>query len=613
MAKISFTSPAPTLNFGIIGNCKSAALINEDSSIDWCCLPQFDSPSVFGKVIDENIGGHFKIECDTSYHITQTYIKNTAILCTRFENDDNAFEVLDFMPRFQKDNGSYHAPPELSRILRHVKGKPSCRIIYNPKLEYAHGETKSYVKKNFIVSIVDDVNYDTLFLYSNLDYEAILAGTEMSITGEHFMTISYNEKLNAPSLENSLLTFEKTKVYWLNWCHKTPSFSNYNDQILRSAMTLKLLTFEKTGAVLAAATTSLPETIGEVRNWDYRFCWIRDASMVIKVIAKLGHVQIVKNFIRYIIDLIPDKNEKLQIMYGISGEKILTEKTLDHLDGFKGSKPVRVGNAAYVQKQNDIYGILMDVIHYQMEQFSDKKDEYEELWSIVKSIVWVVKNNWKLADKGIWEFRHEDRHFTFSKLLCWVAVDRAIKISALVHADKSVEKWETLRDEIYDDIMEHAWSETKQAFTQSYHSEHLDASVLLMEYYGFIDAKNPKFVKTVKAIESELMHEGLLYRYKNEDDFGLPSSSFTVCTFWFINSLFKIGEEEKSKKLFDELLSYSNHLGLFSEDIDFSSKQLLGNFPQAYSHLALIDNALNFNETTTAGKMPKPSLKLKVS
>jgi GH15 family glucan-1,4-alpha-glucosidase len=417
----------------------------------------------------------------------------------------------------------------------------------------------------------------------------------MKISGEHFITISYNEKLSVPTLENSLLALEKTKVYWLNWCHKTPSFDHYNDHILRSAMTLKLLTFEKTGAVLAAATTSLPETIGEVRNWDYRFCWIRDASMVIKVIAKLGHVQIVKNFIRYIIDLIPDKNEKLQIMYGISGEKTLTEETLDHLAGYKGSKPVRVGNAAYVQKQNDIYGILMDVIHYQMEQFTDKNDEYEELWSIVKSIVWVVKHNWKLADKGIWEFRHEDRHFTFSKLLCWVAADRAIKIAALINEEKSVEKWEALRDEIYVDIMENAWSETKQAFTQSYQSEHLDASVLLMEYYGFIDAKNPKFVKTVKAIEAELMHEGLLYRYKNKDDFGLPSSSFTVCTFWFINSLYKIGEEEKSKKLFDELLSYSNHLGLFSEDIDFSSKQLLGNFPQAYSHLALIDNALNFN------------------
>ncbi len=360
-------------------------------------------------------------------------------------------------------------------------------------------------------------------------------------------------------------------------------------------MTLKQLTFEKTGAVLAAATTSLPETIGEVRNWDYRFCWIRDASMVIKVIAKLGHTQIVKNFIRYIIDLIPDKNEKLQIMYGINGEKTLTEEILDHLDGYKGSRPVRIGNAAFSQKQNDIYGILMDVIHYQIENYKEDDDKHEELWTIVKSVVYVVKNNWRSADKGIWEFRQEDRHFTFSKLLCWVAVDRAIKISNLIQGGKSVQKWSVLRDEIREDIMVNAWNEEKQAFTQSYQSEHLDASVLLMEYYGFIEGKDPKYIKTVKAIEKDLMHDGLLFRYKNEDDFGLPSSSFTVCTFWFINSLFQIGEREKSKQLFDELLSYSNHLGLFSEDLDFKTKELLGNFPQAYSHLALIDNALNFN------------------
>ena len=595
MVKNRLASHHLTLNYGIIGNCKSAALINEDSSIDWCCLPQFDSPSVFGKIIDKNIGGHFKIECDNSYTITQTYIKNTAILSTRFESDSHAFEVVDFMPRFLKDDGNYHAPPELVRLLRPLKGKPKCKIIYDPKLEYALGDTKSYAKKNYIVSVVDDKHYDTLFLYSDIDQDAILHTKEIALTEDHFISVSYNEKLGVTNLESVLLAFEKTKVYWLNWCHKTPSFEQYNEPVLRSAMTLKLLTFEKTGAVLAAATTSLPETIGEVRNWDYRFCWIRDASMVIKVIAKLGHVQIVKNFIQYIIDLIPDKNEKLQIMYGINGEKNLTEKTLDHLDGYEGSKPVRIGNAAYVQKQNDIYGILMDVIHYQIEKFDDKNEEHEALWSIVKSTVWVVKNNWKLADKGIWEFRHEDRHFTFSKLLCWVAVDRAIKISALIQAKKPLEKWIALRDEIHTDIMKNAWNEKKQAFTQSYHSEHLDASVLLMEYYGFIDAKDDKFVKTVKAIETELMHEGLLFRYKNEDDFGLPSSSFTVCTFWFINSLYKIGEEEKSKQLFDELLSYSNHLGLFSEDIDFSSKQLLGNFPQAYSHLALIDVAMNFN------------------
>jgi GH15 family glucan-1,4-alpha-glucosidase len=462
-------------------------------------------------------------------------------------------------------------------------------------LEYAVGETKNFVKPHFLVSVVDDKNYDTLFLYTDLDKNAMLNGTELTLTKDHFMSVSYNEKIHIPTLEHTCYEFERTKVYWLNWCHKTPSFKHYNEEILRSAMTLKLLTFEKTGAVLAAATTSLPETIGEVRNWDYRFCWIRDASMVIKVIAKLGHNQIVKNFIRYIIDLVPDKNEKLQIMYGISGEKTLTEETLAHLDGYQGSKPVRVGNAAYVQKQNDIYGILMDVIQYQIESYTQDDEKHEELWTIVKSIVWVVRKNWQLADKGIWEFRHEDRHFTFSKLLCWVAVDRAIKISKLIEGGKSATKWESLREEIHNDIMNNAWNKEKQAFTQSYQSEHLDASVLLMEYYGFIEGKDPKYVKTVKAIEKELMHEGLLYRYKNEDDFGLPSSSFTVCTFWFINSLYKIGEEENAKMLFDKLLGYSNHLGLFSEDIDFSSKRLLGNFPQAYSHLALIDNALNFN------------------
>ena len=596
MTKNPSIAHTTTFNLGIIGNCKSAALINEDSSINWCCLPQFDSPSVFGKILDDAKGGEFKIVCDDSYSITQSYINNTSILCTRFESDSHAFEVHDFMTRYQKDNGTFHAPPELTRMFRWIKGTPSFKVIYDPKLEYALGITKNYVKKNFIVSVVDDQNYDTIFLYTDFDKNALLAGDTINLFGDHFISISYNEKLNLPSLENSLLAYEKTKVYWLNWCHKTPSFENYNPQILRSAMTLKLLTFEKTGAVLAAATTSLPETIGEVRNWDYRFCWIRDASMVIKVFAKLGHVQIVKNFIQYIIDLIPDKNEKLQIMYGINGEKILTEQTLDHLDGYMGSKPVRIGNAAYFQKQNDIYGILMDVIHYQIERFSDQNDEHEELWSIVKSIVWTVKNNWKLADKGIWEFRGEDKHFTFSKLLCWVAVDRAIKVAELINIDKSIEKWTLLRDEICKDIIQHAWNEKKQAFTQSYQSEYLDASVLLMEYYGFVDSKDPKFIQTVKAIEKELMHEGLLYRYKNQDDFGLPSSSFTVCTFWFINSLYKIGQKEKSKKLFDEVLSYGNHLELFSEDIDFSSKRLLGNFPQAYSHLALIDAAMNFNQ-----------------
>ena len=583
------------LNYGIIGNCKSSALINVDSSIDWCCLPQFDSSAVFCKIIDEKIGGNFKIEVDKSYVITQHYINNTAILKTKFRNNENEFEVLDFMTRFKLDDQNFYNPPELQRIIRPLKGIPKIKVLYNPTLEYANGKTKTYEKEDFIVSVFEEASYETLFLYTNIEKNKILKNIEFELTTPVYLNLSYNEKIDVPTLTKSNLELEKTKEYWLNWCKKGPKYSLYNDEVKRSAITLKLLTFEKTGAVLAAATTSIPETIGEVRNWDYRFCWIRDASMVIKIIAKLGHERIVKNFIDFIVNLIPNKNEKLQIMYGIDGQKNLTEKKLDHLSGYKNSKPVRVGNAAYIQKQNDIYGILVDVIHFQIEKFKEENYKYEQLWSIVKSVVWVVEKNWKKPDKGIWEFRNEDQHFTFSKLLCWVAIDRAIKISNLIKKGRKTDKWIPLRDEIKNDILSNAWNPKIKAFSQSYGSDFLDASVLLMESYGFIESKDPKYIDTVKAIEKELLYDGLLFRYKNNDDFGEPKSSFTVCTFWYINSLFKIGEETKAKRLFDQLLSNSNHLGLFSEDLDFKTKKMLGNFPQAYSHLALIETAMNFN------------------
>ena len=583
------------LNYGIIGNCKSSALINEDSSIDWCCLPQFDSSAIFCKIIDNHIGGSFKIEADESYIITQQYINNTAIVRTNFKNEKNEFEVLDFMTRYKLDDQNFYSPPEIQRLINPITGLPKIKVLYNPTLEYANGKTKTYEKEDFIVSVFDEASYETLFLYTDIEKKKILENKEFELSKSVYLNLSYNEKIDLPSLSKSEEELKKTQEYWLNWCKKSPSFKLYNKEITRSSITLKLLTFEKTGAVLAAATTSIPETIGEVRNWDYRFCWIRDASMVIKIIAKLGHQRIVKNFIDFIVNLIPNKNEKLQIMYGIDGQKTLTEKILKHLSGYKNSKPVRIGNAAYIQKQNDIYGILVDAIHFQIEKFKDISYKHEQLWSIVKSVVWVVEKNWKKPDKGIWEFRNEDQHFTFSKLLCWVAIDRAIKISNLIKNGRKSEKWKILREEIKNDIHLNAWNPKIKAFTQSYGSDFLDASVLLMESYGFIDCKDPKYVDTVKAIERELLFDGLLFRYKNNDDFGEPKSSFTVCTFWYINSLFKIGEEKKAKNLFDQLLSNSNHMGLFSEDLDFKTKKMLGNFPQAYSHLALIETAMNFN------------------
>ncbi|MAU16343.1 MAG: glycoside hydrolase [Muricauda sp.] len=583
------------LNYGIIGNCRSAALISKEGSIDWCCLPQFDSTSVFAKLLDEQKGGSFEILPIGNYEIHQEYYNRTAILVTRYSEGENVFEVHDFMPRHHKMNGKYMAPPEIIRYIKYVSGSPKVHFKYDPKLEYAVGETLHYIKEDFIASLTHENKYDTLFLYTSFDKNHILEHKEITLWEDGYFLICYNEKILEPTTQKIALELERTKVYWMDWVDKTPTYKKFNEEIIRSAITLKMLTYDKTGAVLAAATTSLPETIGEVRNWDYRFCWIRDASMVIKVVSELGHKNSAKRFLQFIIDLMPDKDEKLQIMYGINKEKKLTEITLDHLEGYKGSKPVRVGNAAYMQKQNDIYGILMDVIYEQLSSFSNDEENGEELWNITKGIVWIVGKHWQEPDKGIWEFRGEDKHFTFSKVLCWVAIDRAIKVAKMFGKTRKLERWTALEQEIKDDIHKNAWNNDINAFVQCYGSRHLDASVLLMEPYGFIHARDPKYVSTVKAIEEGLSNDGLLYRYKNEDDFGLPSSSFTICTFWFINALFKIGEEEKALEHFERLLGYSNHLGLFSEDIDFKTKRLLGNFPQAYSHLALIECAINFS------------------
>lgn len=585
------------LDYGIIGNCKSAALISKTGSLDWCCLPNFDSSAVFAKILDEEKGGSFEFLVGEDYEITQEYLWETNILSTLFDNGTDAFQLIDFMPRYAREEESFYAPPDIIRFLRTTRGKPKFRVKYDPKLDFARESTYNENKGNYIKSFTKEGKYDSLYFYSNLDLEDILEQREIALTSNAYFLVGYHEKLVTQSLDRSYLKFQRTKTYWMNWSERTTRYSHYSNEIMRSALVLKALSYEKSGAVLAAATTSIPETIGEERNWDYRFCWIRDASMVIKVMAGLGHIKSAKGFLQFVIDIIPHKDEKIQIMYGINGEKELTEHILDHLSGYKNSKPVRTGNAAYIQKQNDIYGILMEVIYQQFLQFETSLENAEELWTVVRGIVDIVEENWKKPDKGIWELRTEERHFVFSKLLCWVAVDRAIKIGSVLRLGINDSHWKALRTEIYNDIYENGWNDEVQAYTQFYGSKDLDASTLLMEQYGFIEASDSRFISTVKATEKELCKDGLMYRYKNQDDFGLPSSSFTICTFWLINSLFKIGEVEKSRQMFDQLLSYSNHLGLFSEDIDFKTKRLLGNFPQAYSHLALIETAANFSKS----------------
>ncbi len=580
------------LDYGIIGNCRSSALISRYGSIEWLCLPHFNSSSVFAHILDKERGGSLQIFVNEEYSIQQQYLKNTNVLVTRFVDGVNSFEVLDFMPRYRNEDQIVYNPPDVIRYFRYLSGRPSFRLQYDPRLEYGENRTYTLLENDYIKSFTKKGPYDSLYFYSDFDLQKILSSEELELTHDQFILLSYHQKILPQTTERSYLKLQRTEVYWLNWSEKTTRYVKYGAEISRSALALKLLSYDKSGAVLAAVTTSLPETIGEERNWDYRFCWIRDASMVVRVMSDLGHPNVAQRFIRFLLSQISDKDEKIRIMYGIDGESRLTEKILRHLDGYEGSKPVRIGNDAYRQKQNDIYGILMDVIFQQFNMFKTSLQHSEALWTIVRNIVNTVERNWRKPDRGIWEIRNDNKHFTFSKVLCWVAIDRAIKVAGLINMDYVIADWTKLKNIIKDDVLKFAWNNEVGAFGQFYGSKDMDAANLLMEPLGFIDAADPRYVATVKETGTQLQRNGLMYRYRNRDDFGEPSSSFTICTFWYITALYKTGERNKATALFNKLLSYSNHVGLLSEDIDFETKRLLGNFPQAYSHLALIETAI---------------------
>lgn len=596
MLNTNKVNPLKGLNYGVIGNGSTAALISHRGSIDYCCFPFFNSPGIFAQLLDKEKGGNFAIRCSDDYAISQKYIKNTNIIMTSFRSEEGDFDVLDFMPRHRGAHGEYHNPSEIIRYIRVKKGTPKFRVEYNPALGFAQHPTKNTAHRGFIKSVTSQGNYESMYLYSSFDFQDILEGQEITLTQNGFFLLSYNQKLLPVDQESIYLEYSRTKVYWLEWTKRTVSFQAYGDEIIRSALVLKLLSFQKTGSIIAAVTNGLPETAGEERNWDYRFCWIRDASMTIQILFSLRHINGAKRFLKFIIDAIPYKDEKVQIMYGIRGEKELTEKSLDWLAGYKDSRPVRVGNAAYFQKQNDIYGVLLDVIYQNFQYFGNEVENAEELWTITRSLVRNVERHWHEADMGIWEFRSQKKHFVFSKVLCWVALDRGTKIAQVLGMEEYASEWQNMADEIKKDIHEKGWKEDRGAFTQAYEGDALDAANLLMANYGFIDPMDPRYVSTVKQTQKELCKNGLMFRYINQDDFGLPKSSFTVCTFWMIKALYLIGERKEARHCFDALLKEANHLGLYSEDMDFETKELLGNFPQGYSHLALIDTAITLGQ-----------------
>jgi len=585
------------LDYGIIGNCKSAALIDRYGSIDWCCLPDFDSSSIFARILDSQKGGSFRIEPVGEYKIDQKYIDKTNILVTKFTGAENAFEVIDFMPRYRTEDGSYHCPPDVIRYVRHISGRPKVRFIFEPKPAYAQYGTRVEVTDEFIKHLTVKGPYESIYLYTDLPFKEVVDSAPLYIEQDCFLVLSYNQKLFKPDFNWVQLEFERTKVYWLGWVAKTKVFTPYQKQVERSSLVLKLLAYQKTGAILAAVTTSIPETIGDVRNWDYRYCWIRDASMTINTLTKMGHYNVAKRFLQFILDIVPYKDERIQILYSINHRRRLTERELTWLEGYENSKPVRVGNAAVKQKQNDIYGVLLDAIYQSLIVFHHTLNNKDDIWTVVRTLARHVRNNWKKLDSSIWEFRTEQKHFTFSKILCWVAMDRAARIAVFFEKKNDATSFAYLRDQIRTDILKKGCDPVTGALTQFYGSSSMDAANLLAQQYGFLSSKDPVYINTVQHTFETLCKDGLMYRYTTPDDFGLPKSSFTVCTFWMIKSLYLTGQEEKAIEMFENVLQCSNHVGLFSEDIDFSSKRLLGNFPQGYSHIALIDTALTISKS----------------
>lgn len=589
------------LQYGLIGNCKTAALIGKRGNLDWMCYPDFDSKSIFAKILDETKGGSFEIIPDKKCTYKQKYIPNTNILETIVTCTDYEFRIIDFFPRYKKilpnnKKGTFKIN-KLIRIIEPLKGKPRIKVLFNPRLNYALDSTSLVSEKDYIKIKSDS---EELKLSTNFSYEKILEPDFLEIKTRKYFVLG--KKNGEYHIKRCLNLFNATKKYWKKWVGTLFIPEENREHIIRSALVLKLLTYSETGAIIAAPTTSIPEEVGVERTWDYRYCWVRDAAFCAAAFKKIGRDYEAKSLMEFIINN-AIKNDFLQPLYGIRGETKIKEYLLWHLEGFHKTKPVRVGNAAYNQIQMDIYGELIDIMYLYYVYFEYEKKLTKKYWRFLQYVVNQIKFNWERKDSGIWEFREIYEHFTFSKLMCYVGVDRAIKIAQHFGKEENLNDWIELREEIRKDILVNGYNKEACAFTIYYGAKTLDASLLLLTYYEFLETTDPRIINTVKRIYENLLHNGyLVKRYSMEDDFGKSKSAFTICSFWLVSALYNIGEKEKATYIYKKLIKNSNPLGLYSEDIDIETKKLIGNFPQGYTHISLINTSLLLSEWSTQYK-----------
>jgi GH15 family glucan-1,4-alpha-glucosidase len=588
---------------------RTAALVGLDGAIDWCCLPRFDSGSIFGALLDPERGGTWSIRPVEAWTSTQRYLPRTNILETVFTTASGAsVSVTDFMP-VGAGGRSLGRQPEIFRRIRGLRGSTSMRVVFMPRFEYGARTTRLELMGPgvFATDRLDQVLTvaSAPRLPWTVEQSMATATFEVGRADEHWLVLRYDDddmhQVDPTECEERLAS---TEGYWHQWSAAVNYRGPYRSMVKRSALLLKLLTFSESGAIIAAPTTSVPETIGGSRNWDYRFVWLRDAAFTLAALHAVGHRAEADAFMRFLKRVCRHEGGgHLQIMYGVDGRRDLVERQLEHLSGYCESRPVRVGNGAVGQLQLDVYGEVMETADLWRQHHSMT----EGTWRVLRGLVDWVSDNWQLPDSSIWEVRGETRHYVFSKVMSWVALDRGVSMAEELGLEGNVAHWKAQRERLFAEIMTRGWSEAKQSFVQAYDEDALDAAALAIPMVRFLPWDDPRVKSTVRAVARELTSADgeLVYRYRNPDGLEGDEGAFSICTFWLAHALAMTGEPERAKRVVERMLRHANHVGLFSEEIDPHTGEFLGNFPQAFTHIALINCAVALQQVSKPSRAAK--------
>ena len=584
----------PIGDYGLIGDRHAAALVSKSGSIDWSPMPRFDSPSIFGAILDSEKGGRFAITPTGSFTSTQRYLPDTNVLETTFQTDTGVATLIDFMPAFEDPAGALIVSHSIVRVIRSTGGIVTFGCTFSPRPEYGAlepelvrsdmpGTYEAAWENGEVLSlrIVADVEVDRT---SGKSEFAVAEGQELSFVATYRNSEAGHDDQSEP---DRLL--DRTSNYWRAKATRVEYEGTHKVEVTRSYLALRLLTFEPSGGIVAAPTSSLPEWIGGTRNWDYLFTWLRDAAFMIEALLKLGHEDEAVTFFDWLGRVCGLDENHVHVLYRIDAEPDVDERTLTHLSGYGGSGPVRVGNEAFHQEQHDVFGEVLAAAHLLAERGRIFDDEQ---WELLTALASMAADKWREPDNGIWEVRGGPFHFVYSKVMCWVALDRAVRIARLLgREDSKTAFWERDAHDIQTDVLAHGWSESKQAFVQHYASEAMDASTLLIPIVGFLPFDDPRVLSTVKRIRQELGDGPFLKRYNpDETDDGVygEEGAFILCSFWLVQNLARMGNLDEARQLFERLENYANHVGLFAEMVDPRNGSALGNFPQAFTHIGFI-------------------------